>query len=184
MRSPVSIAPWIVTVLLIILSVVTYPTLPERVPTHFGFDGTVTTTAARSPFEWMLLPLIAVVSVVVMHRLSRSLPDNPSRFNYPRKHDLLALPREYQAPVIEEMQRFVEVLTLVTVLILLAVQWMRWHVATGGNSQISNYVLLGLTVLMLPTVLVMLSRLSRATDEAVDRYQSSTMGRAAGIPRS
>lgn len=178
MRSSSRFAPWVATALLTVMSVLSYASLPERVPTRFGFDGTVTSTASRSLGEWMLMSIIAAVTVLLMQRLGGTLPDNPSRFNYPRKDDLLALPQEFQAPVVAEMQWFLDWMAFGTVCILLGVQCLRWHVATGGDARVGNYVLMAILVLSLPAILVLLGRVNRATDDAMERYRASTMGRA------
>ncbi|MBL0938386.1 MAG: DUF1648 domain-containing protein [Gemmatimonadaceae bacterium] len=177
MRSFSRFAPWVATAILIALSAMTFSSLPDRVPQRFGFDGTVTATTSRSLLEWMLLPAIAVLTVLLMEGISRKLPTKPHLFNYPGKEDLLALPAEYQAPVIVAMQWTLDWISFGTVLILLGVQWLRWHVATGGSGQTGNVVLLLSIVLSMPLIFFLVGRVGRATDDAKERHHSMTMGR-------
>lgn len=67
----------ILQVILLALVAFIYPTLPERIPTHFGFSGTVTAWGEKSTI--LLLPAISLICHLIMVWMAR----HPEKLNYP-----------------------------------------------------------------------------------------------------
>lgn len=61
------------------LLVVSYPSLPDLVPTHFGLDGRPDAWGPKSDTVWLLAAL--TIPIVAIHVLSRY----PRSFNYPTR---------------------------------------------------------------------------------------------------
>ena len=74
---------------ILMVSVVAYavwawPQLPVEIPAHFGIDGQADRWATTTPFEWFLLPAIAVLSWVAMIAVGRFATARPERSAGPR----------------------------------------------------------------------------------------------------
>lgn len=158
--------PWIVWLALAVFSVAAYPTLPDQIPQQLDAAGRISGTTARSPISWGMLPLLAATLVLLLQGIAYQLPARPHWFNYPAKAQLLALPAAWRAPLIARMQRFLDVVGVELVLVMGAVQGMLWHTARGGDGALALPLILGVSVVSTPVLLLGVSRLSDATEQA------------------
>lgn len=158
----------------------TYGGLPERVPMRLTLDGEVTRSTARSPLAWFGLPAVALLTFALLQWVSSLLPRQPELFNFPDKERFLRLPREYHAPVVEEMRGVLDVTAALTLLVLVLVQLLLWRVAHGrAPGALAAGPWLGLAIL--PVLLLCLTRVNAAVDRQERRWREreGTPGAAA-----
>lgn len=135
-------------------SLVAWPHLPARIPTHFGFSGKADSWAETTVLSWFGLPLLVLAIVLLNLVLARQLPKRPGLFNLPDKHRFLALPSEYQAPVIRRMQDFLHWVSAQVALLFGLVQWAIYRTAQGVDTRTYMLFALILAVAVLPVLLL------------------------------
>jgi uncharacterized membrane protein AbrB (regulator of aidB expression) len=158
--------PWLLWLGLVAFSVAAYPTLPGQIPQQLDAAGRIAGTTARSPASWGLLPVLAAAMVLLLQGIAHQLPARPHWFNYAAKVQLLELPIAWRAPLITRMQRFLDLVGVELVLVMGAVQGMLWHTARGGDGALALPLILGMSVVSTPLLLLGVSRLSDATEQA------------------
>ena len=94
-----------------------YDELPDRIPTHFGFDGKPDRWSDKTPFRFYMIPVIQSVIVAVFIWIIRY----PKLFNFPQKDDVKKWPEEKRKPVYEYLSKMVLVFGLITNLLFLSV---------------------------------------------------------------
>src|SRR5690606_18905334 len=92
-------------------SALAYPRLPERMPLHFGLDGTPDRWAETSLASWFMLPLVALALNLLLYGAAALSTRNARLVNLPGKERLLALPFERQRAVLRRMREGMESLT-------------------------------------------------------------------------
>ena len=135
-------------------SLLAWPHLPARIPTHFGFSGKADSWAETTLLSWFGLPLLALAIVLLNVVLARQLPRRPGLFNLSDKQRFLALPSEYQAPVIRRMQDFLHWVSAQMVLLFGLVQWAIYRTAQGADTRTYMLFILILSVAVLPVLLL------------------------------
>ncbi len=135
-------------------SLLAWPHLPARIPTHFGLSGKADSWAETSLLSWFGLPLLALAIVLLNTVLARQLPTRPSLFNIPDKQRFLALPAEYQAPVILRLQDFLHWINAEIVLLFGLIQWAIYRTAVGADTRTYMLVVLILGVAVLPVLVL------------------------------
>src|SRR5687767_7689187 len=155
-----------------------YPTLPERIPTHFTIYGEPDDWSRTSFWSWFALPVICVVISAFFHVIGAISERYPAAFNVPDKDKYLALSRAERAPVISTMRTFLEVMTLEMTVLFAALQAGMYEVASGGGEALPWYSKTMLLVVVLsPTMLLpfLYVRVTNQIQRAVKR-QASTAG--------
>lgn len=115
----------------IILAVIGYGQLPDRIPTHFDASGTPDGFMQRSYVSWFLLPLVALISALTIFLTTVWAERNPRLWNVPNKARFLALSPEQQRPLIDTLNTLLSTVSLSTVLFLAALHYDTWRVARG-----------------------------------------------------
>jgi uncharacterized membrane protein len=167
------ILPWALLVALFAFALGTFSGLPAEIPTHINAAGEPTNLVPKSLGNWMLLPLVALAVQGLMAGLSAYLPKRPDLFNFPEKARLLALPPSYQAPAVAWMRVVLDVSALITLLIMAYVQWMLWRTALGHRESAGLAIILVGTALMLPAILILVSKVNEATIEAERKWKEA-----------
>lgn len=171
--TPLRLLPWVLWLALAAFSVSTYELLPADIPQQINAAGEITRTTARSPVAWGLLPAIALFTLALIQGIGTLLPSRPELFNFPSKDKLLALPPAARAPVIAQMRTFMDITSLLVMIIMLGVQWMLWQSAQGNTSRTSSAVLMVVSFGLAPLLLVLVWRLNSATERAHAAWQAS-----------
>ena len=135
-------------------SVLAWPHLPPRIPTHFGFSGKADSWAETTLLSWFGLPLLALVIVLLNVVLTRRLPRRPGLFNLADKQRFLALPSEYQAPVIRRIQDFLHWISAQLALLFGLVQWAVYRTAQGADTRTYMLFILILSLAVFPVLLL------------------------------
>lgn len=171
--TPLRLLPWVVWLALAAFSVTTYELLPADIPQQINAAGAITRTTARSPMAWGMLPAVALGMLLLTQGLSALLPSRPEWFNFPAKEKLLALPPAERAPVIAQMRTFMDITSLLMMLIMLGVQWLLWQSALGHENSTSSTVLVVVCFAMAPVLLLVVGRLNSATERAHAQWVAS-----------
>lgn len=165
--------PWALLVALLALTLGTYSTLPEQIPTHLDMGGAVTRSVPRSLGRWLLLPLVALATHGLLAGVRAVLPRRPDLFNFPEKERLLRLPKRFQEAAVAEMQRVLDLTSSFTLLVLGYVQWILWNSAHGARGGSAVIPLLVAVVLFVPLVLLLTLRVNSATLDGERRWREA-----------
>ena len=168
---PTRLLPWLFVGIHLLFAAGVYPTLPPRIPTHLDFNGVVTATSATSWWSWFALPMVSVATTGLVAGIAAYLPRNPSLFNFPDKARFLALPPEYQPPVVAVMRTTLDLTASGVAITMGLVQLLLWRAAFGAVSHSAPVLLLLLTLLLGPGILLSVTRLSAAVDAAERRLR-------------
>lgn len=156
-----------------ILSALAWPRLPREIPRHIDAQGSVTWTAT-TPGSWFMMPAIATAAVLLMALVRRAARRRPALLNIPGKEELMTLPPERQAPVLDRAIEMIDGTAVVMMLIFGAVQLGIWRAAHGGSADSVLVIVLPLAVLSTPLVLgVWLPRISNELERQVKAHRAA-----------
>lgn len=135
---------------LLLVAVVYYPQLPERIPMHFNFAGKVDAWGAKSG----LLPLIwiGIGSYLLLTIISRF----PHIFNYPVAITPENAERQYRNAV--SLMRW---LKMETMWLMVYITWVIFQVAQGKASSMSSALTPIVLVVIIGTCIIFLVRAYR-----------------------
>jgi len=141
---------------LIIGSVIVWPTLPERIPIHFGFDGKADNWTDRSFWAWFILPLIAVFSSALIVVMSWLVQRRPEVINLPDRTAFLALTPARRQPVIDTLRRSMYLLAMIITIMLGIMQIGSYRTALGNDGETFMIVALGIGSVMMTLMSVVM----------------------------
>jgi uncharacterized membrane protein len=165
--------PWLLWVTLVLFSVATYASLPERIPQHLNAAGEVTRTMQRTVWSWLLLPAIAGATLGFVTWCGAFVARRPEYFNFPEKERFLKIPSEFHGPVLERMRETLDVTGVFLIVVMAYVQFMMWRSAQGTNVQGMSLGLLVGTIMFTPGILILTSRVNTAVDDAERRWKDA-----------
>ncbi len=168
---PLKFVSWALMAGLLAFAAATYAGLPDAVPVHLDAGGNADRFEAKSPLSWFTLSGIALLTFGLMEGIAAVLPRKPQLFNFPDKNRFLALPPEFQAPVIEEMRAVIQVSNIGVLLTLWVVQVLLWRVAMGTEAGALAWLPF-LGFLVTPVVLALVSRVTDATEREEKRWKA------------
>ena len=119
------------------LAMVVYGDLPATLATHFGPDGRADQFSEKSIGSWFVLTIIGVCTTAFLLVTAQRADSRPEMFNIPGKAALLSLPRDLQAPFLEELATWMTGLSLVVIVQFAAIQYDMWRVATSSQRGLS-----------------------------------------------
>ncbi|HEX2209054.1 MAG TPA: DUF1648 domain-containing protein [Longimicrobium sp.] len=122
-------------------SLAVYPTLPDRIPRHFGVTGEPDAWMRRSLLAWLLLPIIATATAGLQMAIGRAAASNPTLWNVPDKPRFLALTPAERQPIVQRLERFMALVGVMTTALLCLVQAAVWSAATGGARTVPPWAL-------------------------------------------
>ena len=137
----------------------------------------VTATSATSWWSWFALSMVSAATTGLIVGIAAYLPRNPSLFNFPDKARFLALPAEYQPPVVAVMRTTLDLTASGVAITMGLVQVLLWRAAFGTVPRSAQVVVLLLTLLLGPGILLSVTRLSAAVDAAERRVREAGMSR-------
>jgi hypothetical protein len=169
---PTRLFAWGCLVALGLYSLAVYDALPATMPRQLDAGGTVTSTGSKSPMSWAGLPLVAFACLLLTDIIATKLPRRPSLFNFPGKERFLQLPESYRGPAIARLQRVMDMVGAITVLVMFGAQWLMAHVAQGGSGSAGTVALIVGPSLLMPLVFVMVQGVNDEVDAAMRRWES------------
>ncbi|HSJ16018.1 MAG TPA: DUF1648 domain-containing protein [Longimicrobiales bacterium] len=142
--------------------------LPDRVPVHFDARGPDAWTM-KSYAAWFLLPIIALFTTGIMFLSTWAVRRNPRLLNIPRRRQLLELPPEERAPILDEVAALLEAATTAMLLIVGIIQLATYRAALGLSVEGLMMLVLLIAVAGLPLLIVLLLIRTSARIDAVHR---------------
>jgi uncharacterized membrane protein len=155
-------------------AVMTYNQLPDTIATHFGAGGQPDGFSQRSIVSWFGLTFIGVSTTALVLGLAQYAHAKPDMFNIPGKDKLLALPKDAQVPLVEQLAMWLTIMALSLVLLFGALQYDMWRVATTSRTELSylSWTMLAWTILgsmiLMP---IWIFRFERKIDAARDALE-------------
>lgn len=165
------ILPWAIVAVHLLFAIAIYPSLGPTVPTHLDFAGQVTRTRPTSWVEWFGLPMVSVATLVLLQGIGALLPKHPQLFNFPEKERFLKIPRAYHGPVLALMRATLDLTGVIVAMIFVLVHVMLWLAGDGEAPAAMHVVILLLSVGTLPMILVVMSKIDTAVEEAERRWK-------------
>lgn len=155
---------------LIGLSLHVYPDLPDRIPLHFGVDGTPDRWGRRMMLSWMILPLAGAAAVLSLYGVASFIAGRPHAFNGPNRKKLLELPQALQARVMRGASDMMYVTSLVLLVMFNFMQYGAWqsaHSGAGSRAMVIGafFGLVAVPFVAIGWLIVMQRRLARAWRE-------------------
>ena len=141
-------------------SLMVYPRLPERIPMHFDLSGQPDAWQQRSLVAWLMLPIIATGTALLVELASRMSVQNPQLWNVPDKPRFLALTPEERAPIIHRLQNFMGLVGVAVTGVLTMVQASVYLAAIQPVPRMPIYTLVPI-VLLVGALLVAGLRMNR-----------------------
>lgn len=142
-------------------SLMVYPRLPERIPMHFDLSGQPDAWERRSLAAWLMLPVIAAGTALLLEVASRVSVRNPQLWNVPDKPRFLALTPEERAPIIHRLQNFMGLVGVTVTVVMMMVQASVYLAAMEPAPRLPGYALAAI-VLPMGVLLVAGLRLNRS----------------------
>ena len=147
-------------------SVLAYPELPARIPTHFDISGRADAWSDRGVTSWFMLPAIAVLVVCLLQFSQSLLLKKPALLNLPNKEEYLALPEEGKRAVLVHVRGMLAMTTTMMLLIFGLIQLSIWRQAHGHATTTLLMFVLIFGVMSTPLMLgVFLPRIQGAIEE-------------------
>lgn len=127
---------------LIVLPIVFYSQLPEKIPTHFGADGTADNYGSKDSI-WFL-PVIGTILFVGMFILNK----HPHIFNYPTRITVDNAKRQYK-----NATKLIRFLNTTVVLVFTYITFSTINITLGKQEGLGTYFLLAfLALVFVPVV--------------------------------
>ena len=164
---------WGLLLATIALAIVAYAQLPDRIPMHLGIDGRPGSFREKGLFSWFLLPGMALLLQLLLEGVTIALPSKPHLFNFPDKARFLALPAEYRAPVIREMQAMLDATAVGMQALMLSVIYTLWRAAMGARGGPGSAIITVGAVILSPLLLLWLLRVTAAVDREERRWREA-----------
>ncbi len=153
-------------VLVLLLSWITtiwiFPSLPERLPTHFGPSGLPDAFGEKSWGTVFVLPLLQAVISVVLWWLYR----HPQFSNVPTSVPLQRLPSETRQQIFRILQHFLVVLATLVNLLLAQLNLAILAVGLGVATRLNNWLMGGILIALFGVIIfyiVILRRFIKAS---------------------
>jgi uncharacterized membrane protein len=141
-------------------SLMVYPRLPERIPMHFDLSGQPDAWEGRSLAAWLLLPVIATGTALLLEAASRHSVSSPQLWNVPDKPRFLALTPEERAPIMHRLQNFMALVGVTVTVVVMVVQASVYRAAIDPMPRMPVYALAAI-VLHIGVLVVAGLRLNR-----------------------
>jgi hypothetical protein len=118
-----------------------YPSLPDRIPTHFGFAGQPDAWSAKTPLTVFGILIVAAVLLLLM-AFASSARLSPRYYNFPGKERLLDLPPDQQRYILQPVREGLAWMGSGLTIGLSFLTRDTWAIALGQRAAISNALLL------------------------------------------
>lgn len=112
-----------------------FPRLPDRIPLHFGVDGTPDRWGEPSAVNWFLLPVVVLALNLLLVVLGRWMQRRPSLINLPGGQRIDELPEGARAAVMHLMGKTLAVVQLMMNGVFVLVQTAQYAAAMGDSSR-------------------------------------------------
>jgi len=159
----------VLLLLIAILGATSWGRLPDKVPVHFGVDGTPNRWINRGG-EFLFLFFIPWLLTALLFAFSRLIPwmrNHPQWINIPHKERFLALPQERQEPFFTSMQVHFMLMAVTLNLLFLGLIYATIQVALGEYDRLPWWGIWPELVLILAVAAVNTIRIYRLASRAL-----------------
>lgn len=118
---------------LVVGSLLAYPSLPERIPTHFDFAGRPDGWSDKGIFSWFLLPILGILMQLLNVGCIWIMRRNSIRINMPDKKLFDELPPEGKQQLVELTETFLYLVFASIQFLFLALLWGAYEIAHGAE---------------------------------------------------
>lgn len=136
-----------------------YPSLPDRIPTHFGPSGQADAWSHKSFWSVFLLPIFQTGLIVIFSLLYRY----PQYSNIPSTIALEALEPEFRDHIFEMIRRLLAVIFTFINAIFLYILWVMLRAGMSPRHEINPAIFLGWMGALLIFIAVYMIRMIRKT---------------------
>lgn len=124
----------------VLVDVVVWPDLPDRIPIHFGLGGEADWWVRTSVPAWFGLPMIAAGLALFLRGIAWLAARAPETWNVPEKERFLALSPEARRPIVGVLETYLAWVAVVVTLVFAAVQLGVYLTAVGRTTGIPIYL--------------------------------------------
>lgn len=159
---------WLLSIYLVAVAIV-WPRLPERIPIHFGLDGTADAWTRTSFLSWFGIPLMAVAMALLLLGTIKLARRSPNLWNIPEKRRFLLLSPEQRAPIEMRLERVIAIAGILTTTLFMAIHVGMYQAAMGlstGLSRASMAIAFGSTTAIVVVALFETAAVGREIREA------------------
>jgi uncharacterized membrane protein len=153
-----------------------WPTLPDRIPIHFGLSGEPTRWVDATVAAWFGLPMVAAGLTLFVWWLGRLAVRYPTLWNLPDKERFLRLPPERRAAITDSLEAYVAQVAMLLIVLFAELQVEMYATAMGRTGGLSLWFWLILAIVVggsLGGALALYARLGRRIREAEKREQEA-----------
>ena len=151
------------------IAILVLPSVPERIPLHFGLSGQPDRWADGDPVTWLLLPMVSAFTAFVIWGSTRLALRQPHLWNVPDRDRFLRMTPQERAPVIDSLLRFLGWTALAVTALFAVLHVGVYRVAVGNATGLDgvDWVILALVIGILAAALVLNRRIRRRIRKAV-----------------
>ena len=169
---------WLLSLGLLAWALWLWPEVPDRIPLHFGADGTPDRWGERSLLSWLTLPLVGLGTTVLLDGVTVWAvrhPESPAA-NLPDKQVLMDLSPERRVPVLRVVAQLTYALGVLCIAAFTLIQLGTWTAANGRDG--SGWVLAGGLGVTAGSFVPLVWGLMRASAEIKRQQRAMTGGGA------
>jgi uncharacterized membrane protein len=157
---------WVLILGIVAFALWAWPQLPEKIPTHFGIDGSADAWSPRTFGSWFGVPGMGLLIVLGIGWFRAMIPRKPNWVNLPDKTSLADLPKVAREPVVEMFSGFLAIIQTEVLVIFALIQLSTYRTAMGEKSQGLMIMVLLIAILASPfLVVVFFLGLQKAMDK-------------------
>jgi uncharacterized membrane protein len=168
-------------IILFAYALITYSSLPEKIPIHFNTHGTPDSWADKSWGVWLTMPLIAL-GLTCLFYVTTALVDvakkHPKWLSLPKKKEFLALPEEKQAPIWHKMKTMLYWMAFPMNLLILYAFHTTYTMAVGTAESLVMWPIWACMGAILIITFGMTYGLIRAVRTATEEHQKESAGQS------
>ena len=112
-----------------------YRKLPDRYPIHFNLRGQPDGWSEGAS-GWFLLPIVATATLLLLMLVGKWARRAPQLWNIPDKKRFLALSPAQRAPIMEVLDRILDLAGIYTLVVIIACQWAIYRSALSARPEL------------------------------------------------
>ncbi len=153
----------LIIIALFVFSIIVYPDLPSKIPSHINFKGEADSFANKTLLFWMLIPILSLILLLIIRWISNLMDKKPGWINLPNKQKYLELSENMRANVNQYLKTFILILIFMMNVILFEVQLMLYQASMSVEKQadtLNTYLLMFFAVIFIIYIIVYLFKFS------------------------
>ena len=153
-------------------AIVTFWSLPAKIPVHFNADGVADSFAEPSVCSWFGLFFVSVGLGLLMGAVALSVFNIPSRYlSIPRKKEYLALGEHQKRRLMGVISTHTLIMGIVSIALMLCVHISMALLAHGSIERFPAWVVFAAMFVIIIELVVMIASFSRKLDNEIRRMK-------------